>query len=161
MRLPLASRPLALKTLIRSLPILGGLALLSACVPPPPPPDPVAVVAAPAFERAVELSINFDFDSYQIRPGDYGALDATAAALLDPRLAGYHFEINGHTDIIGRLGYNLVLSRLRAQAVASYLASRGVPPGLMRVQGFGPLQLLDPGNPASGVNRRVEIVALR
>ncbi len=159
MRSPLASR-----ALLRAMPaFVGGMALLSACAPPPPPPvdTSAAVVVAPSFERAVELSINFDFDSYRIRPGDFAALDATAAALVDPRLAGFHFEINGHTDIIGRLGYNLVLSRLRAQAVADYLASRGVPPGLMRVQGFGPLQLIDPGNPASPANRRVEIVALR
>ncbi len=157
MRLPLVNA-----TARRALAAIAGLALLSACAPQPVAvvsSDPVVV--APVAERAVELSVNFDFDSYRIRPSDYPTLDATAGALLDPRLGGFHFEINGHTDIIGRLGYNIVLSRLRAQAVAGYLASRGVPSGLMRVQGFGPLQLLDTGNPASPANRRVEVVAVR
>ena len=82
-------------------------------------------------------------------------------AMNDRRLAGYHFDINGHTDITGRLAYNIALSILRAEAVVDYLASRGVPRDVMRAQGFGPLQLLDPANPRSGVNRRVEIVSIR
>jgi outer membrane protein OmpA-like peptidoglycan-associated protein len=87
-------------------------------------------------------------------------LDNVAIALNDERLRGSHFEINGHTDIIGRLGYNIGLSFMRAGAVMDYLAARGVPTDAMRPQGFGPLQLLDTANPASPANRRVEIVAI-
>lgn len=137
--------------------VLGSLALLTACEPPPVAPPPI--VAAP-FERRVMLTINFDFDSHTIQPASYPLLDNVAVALMDERLRGSHFEINGHTDIVGRLGYNIGLSYMRAGAVMDYLAAHGVPPDLMHPQGFGPLQLLDPANPRSGVNRRVEIVAL-
>jgi outer membrane protein OmpA-like peptidoglycan-associated protein len=112
-------------------------------------------------ERRVLLTIEFDFNSHRIRPSSYPVLNNVAIALNDERLRGSHFEINGHTDIVGTLGYNLGLSMLRAGAVMDYLAAHGVPNEVMRPQGFGPLQLLDPANPRSGVNRRVEIVALK
>lgn len=143
----------------RAAPALAVLALLAGCQPGPGPGayDPSAV----AYERAIVLTVNFDFDSYRIRPDSYAVLDNTAAALNDPRLYGEVFEVNGHTDITGRFGYNVALSRLRAEAVADYLAARGVARERMRAQGFGPLQLIDPYNPRSPANRRVEIVALR
>ena len=112
-------------------------------------------------DRRIISSVTFDFDSYRIQPQTYPALDNTAIALNDPQLAGLVFEINGHTDVIGRFGYNVALSSLRANAVVQYLASRGVPLERMRPQGFGPLQLLDPYNPRDPANRRVEIVARR
>ncbi|MGI4802825.1 MAG: hypothetical protein ACRYG8_54100, partial [Janthinobacterium lividum] len=51
---------------------------------------------------------------------------------------GLRFDINGHTDVVGRLGYHVVLSMLLAQAVVDYQASRGVPRFRMQPQGFGP-----------------------
>ena len=69
--------------------------------------------------------------------------------------------MNGHTDVVGRLGYNISLSGLRANAVVDYLATRGVPRERMRAQGFGPLQPFDSYNLRNPANRRVEVVALR
>ena len=135
------------------------LAGLAACVPPPPPEVAAPVPVMP--DRIVELTVFFDFDSHTIRPESYVLLDNVVQALNDHRLAGYHFDINGHTDIIGRLGYNIALSQLRAAAVVEYLVVRGIPRETLRIQGFGPLQLLDPSNPASPANRRVEIVSVR
>ncbi len=134
--------------------------LLAGCVQPAVPVYD-AGAPAPVFERRVFPNINFDFDSYRIRPENYAQLDNVAVALNDPALSGLRFEINGHTDVIGRLGYNISLSGLRAAAVVDYLSARGVPRDRMRPQGFGPLQLLDGFNPRSPANRRVEIVALR
>jgi outer membrane protein OmpA-like peptidoglycan-associated protein len=143
--------------IVLSLALLGGLA---ACAPMP---GPVAMGGEPApmFERRIVSAVNFNFDSYRIRPDSYALLDNAALALNDPQLGGLRFEINGHTDITGRLGYNISLSMLRATAVLDYLAARGVPRERMRAQGFGPLQPFDAYNPRSPVNRRVEIVALR
>ncbi len=129
---------------------------LAACTQPGTPPG---VYNGAAVDRRVVTNIEFDFDSYRIRPSNYAQLDNVAAALNDPALAGARFDIDGHTDISGRLGYNISLSQLRAAAVLDYLAQRGVPSGRMRAQGFGPLQLLDSYNPRSPVNRRVEVVA--
>lgn len=132
-----------------------ALLVLVGCAEPTPTAAPMAV----APDHILMLTINFDFDSHRIRPEAYPLLDNVAIALRDQRLAGYHFDLNGHTDIIGRLGYNIALSNLRAQAVADYLAARGVPGDSLHVQGFGPLQLLDSANPANPANRRVEIVS--
>jgi outer membrane protein OmpA-like peptidoglycan-associated protein len=136
---------------------LGALGALGACTQefPPPPPD-APVVYAPR----ILVTIGFDFDSARIKPEYYSTLDNIAAAFRDPSLAGARFDINGHTDITGRFGYNVALSLLRARAVVNYLAARGIPPELMHAQGFGPLQLADPANPRSPINRRVEIVAI-
>lgn len=145
-----------------SLPILGlalGLAsVLSACASGQPGGPGFG---GPVFERRIISAVNFDFDSYRIRPDSYALLDSAAVALNDPQLAGLYFEINGHTDISGRLAYNISLSMLRATAVVDYLATRGVPRERMRAQGFGPLQPYDPVNLRSPLNRRVELVALR
>ncbi len=115
----------------------------------------------PAFERRIIGAVNFDFDSYRIRPDSYVLLDNIAVALNDPALSGLRFEVNGHTDVTGRLGYNISLSGLRANAALDYLAARGVPRERMRAQGFGPLQPFDSYNLRSPANRRVEVVALR
>lgn len=143
---------------LRLLPALALLGMMAACAPVP---MPMGYEAAPIFERRIISAVNFDFDSYRIRPESFALLDNAALALNDPQLGGLQFEINGHTDISGRLAYNIGLSMLRATAVADYLAARGVPAGRMRPQGFGPLQPFDAYNPRSPANRRVEIVALR
>lgn len=140
-------------------PALALLALISACAPLAGPGG--VSYDTPAFERRIVTNVEFGFDSDRIRPDSYPLLDNAAVALNDPQLAGLRFEINGHTDVIGRLAYNISLSALRATAVVEYLAQRGVPRERMRAQGFGPLQPLDGYSPASPLNRRVEIVALR
>ncbi len=141
-----------------ALPTLALIGALAACAPIPPP---MGYEAGPAFERRIIGAVNFDFNSYRIRPDSFALLDNAAVALNDPQLYGLMFEVNGHTDISGRLGYNISLSMLRASAVVDYLAARGVPRERMRPQGFGPLQPYDAYNLRSPANRRVEIVALR
>lgn len=144
----------------RLLPVVALLAGLQACAPAPTPVLYDGSVA-PAFERRIIGAVNFDFDSYRIRPDSYLLLDNIAVALNDPALVGLRFEVNGHTDVSGRLGYNISLSGLRANSAVDYLASRGVPRERMRAQGFGPLQPFDSFNLRSPANRRVEVVALR
>ena len=155
-----AAGPAPARRAVRNAPGIAALAWLVAaagCAPVPPP----VFYAAPAFERRIVSAVNFDFDSYRIRPESFPLLDNAAAALNDPQLGGLRFEINGHTDVTGRFGYNVSLSLLRAAAVVDYLAARGVPRERMRPQGFGPLQPFDAYNLRSPANRRVEIVSLR
>ena len=145
---------------VRALAGAAALALVmavSACAPAGPPGYPV--YATP--DRTIIVAVNFDLDSHRIGPEYYYTLDAVAAAMLSPALAGYTFEIDGHTDLSGRLAYNIALSYLRAQAVIDYLAARGVPREIMRPQGFGPLELLNPANPFGRENRRVEVTSIR
>jgi outer membrane protein OmpA-like peptidoglycan-associated protein len=135
-----------------------ALAFAVAACETPQAPSPMA---APRAETSVVLRTNFAFNSWALSPAALGEISALADALNnDPRLQGAtQVDVNGHTDIVGRLGYNMGLSMLRAGAVVDALTARGVAQGRLRPQGFGPLQLLDPANPRSGVNRRVEVVA--
>jgi outer membrane protein OmpA-like peptidoglycan-associated protein len=63
----------------------------------------------------------------------------------------------GHTDITGDARINLELSCARALAVRRYLGTKGVPAQRLTAYGFGSARLVEPGDPAAGSNRRVEI----
>lgn len=91
--------------------------------PAPPPPEPAQ--PAPHFEHytlsATEL---FAFDSAQLRPAQ-PKLDEIANA-LEQDTSINNVVITGYTDRIGPDGYNLRLSQRRADAVKSYLVSKGI-----------------------------------
>ena len=92
-----------------------------------------------------------------------GQLSATLFIELtsDAALRESRFSVAGHTDARGGDAYNLNLSRLRARAVADYLIKQhGIDAQRLDVEGYGRSRLLDPANPASAVNRRVQITNL-
>lgn len=68
--------------------------------------------------------------------------------------------IEGHTDSQGQPGYNQELSQRRAEAVRTYLVSRGIAADRVTAQGFGPTRSIADNNSPEGRanNRRVEIV---
>jgi outer membrane protein OmpA-like peptidoglycan-associated protein len=143
------------------------LLILAACestpepAPAPPPPPPAANNQTTPASRSIILTVNFQRDSWVISNESKQALDNVATAMRDQRLAGTRYVIQGHTDVTGRLGHNMSLSKLRAAAVTDYLVSRGVDRSILTSEGFGPLRLLDTANPKSPTNRRVEIVTTR
>ena len=67
-------------------------------------------------------------------------------------------EIAGHTDDTGSHDYNVKLSRERAEAVKSYLASKGVGVERITTRGAGPDEPLvnEKTNSARQKNRRIE-----
>ena len=67
-------------------------------------------------------------------------------------------EIQGHTDNIGGYEYNKRLSRLRAEAVRSYLIQNGIEPERLVARGYGEDRSLRSNDREEGraVNRRVE-----
>jgi outer membrane protein OmpA-like peptidoglycan-associated protein len=102
-----------------------------------------------------DLRVMFDLDSATLTSQAKENLDQFAVALGDPRLASVSFSIDGFTDASGSDTYNLDLSQRRAEAVASYLRSKGIDVSKFTVRGFGETHPLtqDPYDPA---NRRVE-----
>jgi OmpA-OmpF porin, OOP family len=106
----------------------------------------------------IDLAVNFEFNSARLTPDGELILDNLGHALRDPRLDAAHFSIAGHTDAVGSAAYNQTLSERRAEAVRRYLMEKcGVSAARLTAAGFGLTQLLDPGNPTSAINRRVEI----
>ena len=67
-------------------------------------------------------------------------------------------EIQGHTDNVGGYEYNKRLSRLRAEAVRSYLIQNGIEPERLVAKGYGEDRSLRSNDREEGraVNRRVE-----
>ena len=86
------------------------------------------------------------------------ALDDVAARVNAS--AGDEFlTIVGHTDSVGRDAYNQGLSERRAQAVANYLATKGLNAGKMTTSGKGESMPVADNGTAEGRsrNRRVDI----
>lgn len=112
--------------------------------------------------QRVNLKIEFDVDSYSIRPESYGLLEALGRALTSNKLEGRPLSVRGHTDSDGDDEHNLRLSLKRAIAVKSYLLSSfAIAPGRIQVIGCGEGVPLVPNTDERNrqINRRVEISA--
>ena len=114
--------------------------------------------AQPAKPPSISFQVEFAFNSAQLTPDATRVLDNLGQALVSPELSGYRYRVAGHTDGVGSAGYNQVLSQRRAASVRDYLVQRyQLPSQRFEVVGMGMTQLLDPANPASAANRRVEV----
>lgn len=110
---------------------------------------------------SIDLAVNFEYASAKLTPDARIVLDNLGQALADPALSAARFRVAGHTDARGSDAYNLTLSRQRARSVADYLRQQHQIGGQrLDVEGFGRSRLLDPADPASAVNRRVQITNL-
>jgi outer membrane protein OmpA-like peptidoglycan-associated protein len=113
------------------------------------------VHAPGSFDRTV----NFAFDSAELTLDARRELYEVAKCLMDPRLTNVSIVINGHTDGVGTIEYNLGLSERRADAVRQYLITQhGIDPSRLTAEGYGKSQLLLPGDPTNGLNRRVSFL---
>jgi peptidoglycan-associated lipoprotein len=101
--------------------------------------EPAKAAARPApaeYAATPELQdVHFDFDKYDIRPGDAKILDADAAWLKQngDRLV----LIEGHCDERGTNEYNLALGERRARAAQNYLVAHGVAAARITVVSYG------------------------
>jgi outer membrane protein OmpA-like peptidoglycan-associated protein len=104
------------------------------------------------------LYLNFETNSWQIRPSDAATLDEVAAALK--QTPGMRVRIEGHTDNVGTAESNRVLSERRAQSVMEALVQRGVDRARMSAAGFGQERPIADNRTEEGraKNRRVELV---
>lgn len=100
--------------------------------------------------------IEFEAGSSVLRPAGRGILDEIATTLL--MLGNKKVEVIGHTDAQGARDTNVVLSLARADAVRSYLASKGVAPSLISTSGSGPDRPVAANDTPEGRarNRRIE-----
>jgi outer membrane protein len=151
------------------------VALAAPPAPAPAPPPPPAVAAAPpapppcqapaGFKvdencRIIEQSVivravDFEFNLSQLTVPAQQTLDEVARALLtQPEL---NVEIQGHTDSIGSVAYNLNLSQRRAEAVKAYLIGKGVSASVLTAKGYGKAKPIASNDNAEGraQNRRV------
>jgi outer membrane protein OmpA-like peptidoglycan-associated protein len=86
----------------------------------------------------INETINFEFNSDRIvGKRSFEALDLVAEALkAHPEIK--RLEVAGHTDNLGSREANVDYSRRRAAAVMAYLVSKGIDPGRLVSNGYGP-----------------------
>jgi outer membrane protein OmpA-like peptidoglycan-associated protein len=101
-------------------------------------------------------NIFFDYNKFDLKSESLPELDK----LLDfmKKHPNIYVEIGGFTDSIGNEGYNLKLSRSRANEVYKYLLARGVPKKNMKIQGYGEGKPVASNKTEEGrkLNRRTE-----
>lgn len=88
--------------------------------------------------------VYFDLDEYAIRADAAPVLDAQAAWLN--RYRSVRVRIEGNADERGTREYNFALAARRAEAVRSYLVSKGVDPSRIEVISYGKERPIDPGS---------------
>ncbi|NOY45508.1 MAG: OmpA family protein [Deltaproteobacteria bacterium] len=109
--------------------------------------------------KTVELNIQFDFDSAEIRRADHNQLEEVARFLKEN--PGLTLTVQGHTDNVGAPEYNQRLSLRRAQAVVKFLNERyGIPLDRMEAEGYGATRPVASNETEEGraKNRRVYAV---
>ena len=110
------------------------------------------------YNRSVDLSVYFEFNSTRILPAARPVLDDLGYALNSPKLRFARYLIAGHTDARGARGYNQWLSDERARAVAQYLSYNfNIAPHRLVSVGFGEENLVNRRRPSAAINRRVEV----
>lgn len=108
---------------------------------------------------SISMRVQFAYDSDELENEAILSLRALGAALRDPRLADYKFEIIGHTDAKGSDAYNLELSERRAAAVVEHLVFfHNVDRNRLVAIGMGEEDPINKGDPDAAENRRVEII---
>jgi outer membrane protein OmpA-like peptidoglycan-associated protein len=103
-------------------------------------------------------AVTFEHGKSQIKEDSYSLLDQVA--LMIKANPDVNVQVEGHTDDTGPRELNLRLSRARAQSVRQYLVNKGVSPGRVSAEGYGPDKPLVKGTSKDdrAKNRRVEFI---
>ncbi|OQY29999.1 MAG: hypothetical protein B6244_01695 [Candidatus Cloacimonetes bacterium 4572_55] len=111
----------------------------------------------------VTLRVNFDFDKWNIRTDMEPILEQLAVVLNN--YPNSKIKLEGHTDSIGSLEYNVGLSQRRAESVRSYLIRRlgFADSNLLPPVGYGKTRPIVPNTSAENrfMNRRTDLIVYK
>jgi len=124
--------------------------------PPPPEPTPPVVASAPVVSN--HNSVYYAFDKYDVKDGYTGIIKANSDYLATN--ATSKIQIQGNTDDIGSVEYNLALGQKRADAVKKALIADGTNKGQIETISYGKLKPKYPNDTDANraQNRRADIV---
>jgi outer membrane protein OmpA-like peptidoglycan-associated protein len=118
------------------------------------------VLFQPTKKTLILEGVTFETGMSTLTPESETILNGVAESLVANDTI--RVQVTGHTDNTGSLALNRRLSRARADAVRTYLISRGVAEDRLTARGFGPDQPVASNKTAEGraQNRRVELTRL-
>ena len=107
-------------------------------------------------QKVVVRAVDFEFNSTNLTFPARQTLDEVSAALV--KQPDLQVEIQGYTDSVGSVSYNLNLSQRRAESVKAYLVSKGVSASGLTAKGYGKADPIATNATAEGraQNRRVD-----
>ncbi|MCX6164607.1 MAG: OmpA family protein, partial [Ignavibacteriae bacterium] len=86
-------------------------------------------------------NVFFDFNKFEIKQESIPELKRVVKFLND--YPSVEIELSGHTDNVGTIEYNQLLSEQRVIAIAAYIITSGISKGRITVIGFGETQPAD------------------
>ena len=120
-----------------------------------------AKIAEVAQGLQFAFPVHFAYNDATVRSNDMAALDRFAS-VVQKHYPGALVTVEGFADPAGSQNYNVVLSQRRAQAVKTYVSSKGVNPSLISAVGYGKARLVKASAsrdmPGAELNRRVVFV---
>ena len=107
-------------------------------------------------ETIILKNILFDFNSSKLQASSNTELDKVVKLLNDN--LEFNIVISGHTDNVGNMSKNIVLSEQRAKSVGDYFISKGISETRIEYKGFGSSKPIasNATNEGRQQNRRVE-----
>ena len=101
-------------------------------------------------------NVFFNSGKWDVKSDSYAELDRLVALLSD--IPSLKIEISGHTDNVGSVSFNELLSQRRADAVVNYLVGQGLDKKRLSAKGYGQSKPVYSNNTAEGraLNRRTE-----
>ena len=138
--------------------LLGSLLAATAAYAQQAEPTTAASLCERALVNFRAGPVNFEESAARIRPSGKPVLDRVVELASTCRESVV--EITGHTDSSGDETWNRILSLERAQAVADYIAARGIASERLIVMGKGSSKPIADNARRFGrsLNRRIEIV---
>jgi len=117
--------------------------------------DAISMISFPQAEL-------FAFDKAELSDGGRTYIQDHRSELGDDLTQVYSVTVIGYTDTTGDANYNMGLSKRRAEAVSSFLATVGVPADRTRTLGRGESDPIASNDTAEGraQNRRVEVIVV-
>ena len=112
-------------------------------------------------DKIVTHEVRFISGTQAIKPESLPIIDKIYQMLK--QYPEYHLEIRVHTDNLGAPHVNLQISKMRANAIRTYLIERGIDPSRLRAVGFGDMYPIGDNSTAEGraENRRIEFVRIK
>jgi len=109
----------------------------------------------------VVKGVQFDYKKWDVKPQFNSNLDNIENILKNN--PGLNIRIEGHTDDVGSMKYNIGLSGKRAQAIKDYLVDKGIDPSRITTKGLGYSQPIAGNETPEGraLNRRAEIIPVK